>query len=834
VLTAQGYLVGSRLIGRTRQMESIQRRIARAHREHGATIVIEGNPGVGKSRLLDEAALQAQLSGALTVRVDARAHAGEYAVASALLKAIVEAAPHDARDAAAPYAALLRQTFEVFATAPMSASRGDDRSSHATAARADDERGGALSLNAAVLRFLFDLSEDRTLVLLVDDLPRVDESSATLLSALAQQIKQRRILFIAARRLVDKAGAPVSTGAIVSQARRLRVHRLRRENTIALLEALFGAMPNVDLFANWIHDVTTGSPTQIMELCRHLVRENIVRFVDGLWVLPPSIPQDVLPRNLATTLSARAAALTKPERQLAEALCVRRGALSLPLCVKLSDEQDTRALFRHLDELVGKGVLVSGSTGYHFGQDALREVLLAELPRERAQQLQLRLGEALLELGRRRPADTIEAGFALLLGGAEERGADLLAQTVPRLARRGGLTSIALPALEAALELYEKWGRPPSQTLELRATMVASLERRIVVQHADVTLGDLARYAGSNTIVFLRPWLGPRLAFAIGFALATLRHRLTPRRRRGPHPRSALRAFFRVAFSVLSVRAALLDLGGVQRLARQVQAFSGLSALTHIVAETFGALALALRGDVGATLERGHAALKLMAAERALHSTVSPATQGGIFTSLYIGLGMVEAQYAMQGRRVVEIIDHLIRLSELPRLVEPNTIERESSASISAAELGFVIHQLRLAYHLARGERSQAEARRGELLLHSVNTGLQFQFDVWRNLLECNMSARSMDAASLRRSLEIFTHYLAEYPDLAYWLEIARAHLAYCLGKPQEALVLYEKWVKRAEPGAIAGWEGLFCGYAETLIAVGRPTRARAFLRELL
>ncbi|HEX4355353.1 MAG TPA: serine/threonine-protein kinase, partial [Polyangiales bacterium] len=182
VLTAQGYLVGSRLIGRTHQMESILRRIARAHREHGATILIEGNPGVGKSRLLDEAALQAQLSGALTVRVDARAHPGEYAVANALLKAIVEAAPHDARDAAAPYAAVLGKTFDVFAQQPIAGTRASEPKTERFASDSRVERfaseplsspahdqanprgAASLQLNAAVLRFLFELSEDRTLV----------------------------------------------------------------------------------------------------------------------------------------------------------------------------------------------------------------------------------------------------------------------------------------------------------------------------------------------------------------------------------------------------------------------------------------------------------------------------------------------------------------------------------------------------------------------------------------------------------------------------------------------------------------------------------------------
>jgi tetratricopeptide (TPR) repeat protein len=821
-LTAQGYLVGSRLIGRTRQMESIQRHIARAHREQGSVIIIEGNPGVGKSRLLDEAALHGQLSGALTVRVDARAQRGDYAVANALMKAIVEAAPKDARDAAAPYTSVLRQVFDVFGSDPAPALAGAEPGAHTR-----------VQLHAALLGFLFDLSDDRTLVLLVDDLPRVDESSGALLTTLAQQIKRHRIVFIAARRLADQAATQNAIETIVSQARRLRVHRLRRENTTALLEALFGAVPNVELFANWIHDVTTGSPTQIMELCRHLVRENIVRFVDGLWVLPPAIPQDDLPRNLAATLSARAAALSAPERALAEALCVRRGALSLPLCLKLSDEKDTRALFRNLDELVAKGVLVSGATGYHFGQDALREVLLDELPHERAQLLHLRLGEALLELGSERAEDSIEAGFNLLLGGAEERGADILARAAARLPGRGSVTSNALPALEAALELYEKWGRPPSQCLKLRAVMVGSTDRRIVGQYSDVTLSALSEYAGAHYAQRLQPWLGARLGFIVGAALATLRYHLTPARRRGPRPSAAGSAFFRAAFGVLSVRTSVLDVVGTERLVQQVAAFAAASEVSRLLAELFHAQWLALRGEVADALESGRQVLDQLRADREPALQLSAAARSGALTSVYIGLGMVEAQYSLHGRRVLEIIDKLILLPEQTKL-GTSRHPAQRSVGVSQPELGLVIHQLRLAYHLVRGERSQAEARRGELLMHSVQTGMQFQFDVWRNLLECNMSARSMDAASLRRCVEIFIHYVADYPELVPCLEMARAHLAHCLGKPQEALSLYEKWLPVIQPGEMAGWDGLYSGYADALLALGRAADARAFMLRTL
>jgi hypothetical protein len=822
-LTAQGYLVGSRLIGRTRQMEAVQRRLLRAHRERGSTIVIEGNPGVGKSRLLDEAALQAQLSGALTVRVDARAHHGDYAVANALVKAIVEAAPHDARETAKPYAHILGQVFDAFSSdAPPPTAAGGD----ATEA--------SLRLHSALLGWLFDLSEDRTLVVLVDDLPRVDERSASLLSMLAQRTKEHRILFIAARRLADNSAAVTAVTAIVSQARRLRVHRLRRENTLSVLEALFGSVPNVDLFGNWIHDVTTGSPLQIMELARYLVREDIVRFVDGLWVLPPAVPQEGLPRNLAATLSARAAALTPPERALAEALCVRRGALSLPLCLKLSDDKDARTLFRHTDELVAKGVLVSGPHGYHFGQDALREVLQRELPSDRARLLHLRLGEALLELGAHRPEDMIEAGFNLLLGGAERRGADLLARVAPKLTRRGSITSAALPALEAALELYEKWGRSPRHCLRLRAVMIGSMDPRVVAQYSDTTLNALCHYSGANYAARLRPWLGARCGFLAGFVLANLRHWLTPRRRKGPRPRDAIVAFYRAAFAVMSVRTSVLDLAGTQRLMHQTESIEASSAAGPIVAETFRALVLALRGQVTCGLASGRRALGLIDSAHDLQRVASAAAQGGIQASVYIGLGMVEAQYTLRGRQVLEIVDELTRLSNQAHLVEPHNLEYPHTGGITASEFVLMIHQLRLAYHLVRGERSQAEAHHGELLMHSVQTGMQHQFDIWHNVLECNMSARTLDAASLRRCVEIFTHYVGDYTQLVPHLEIARAHLAYCLGKPHEALIGYEKWLTRVQPGEMAGWEGLYCGYADALLAVGAAARARSWLLGLL
>jgi tetratricopeptide (TPR) repeat protein len=818
--TAQGYLVGSRLIGRTRQMVTIHRRIARAHRGQGGTVVIEGNPGVGKSRLLDEAALQAQLSGALTVRVDARAHPGEYGAISALIRAIVEAAPHDARDTAGPYIAGLARVSSSFSATTRA--RVEPRSASSRA-----------QVHNSVLNWLFDLAEDRTLVLVVDDLTRLDDDSTALLNSLSQAIRSHRILLIAARRLADQVAVPASADALVARARCLRLHRLSHEETLALLQSLFGPVPNVELLGNWMHEVTTGVPMQIMELARNLVFQRVVRFVDGMWVLPPQVPQDSLQRNLAATLSARAAALPPAERALAEALSVRRGHLSLTLCMRLSDDKDARALFRTLDELVAKGVLVSGANGYHFGQDALREMFLRRLSSKRRRRLHRRLGEALLQYDSGVPADLIEAGYNLIRGGAEIRGADLIASVAKGLHTRGATTIAALPAIEAALEVFEHWGRPPRDCLRLRTVLAGALDKRATAQYADSTLQALCAHAGGERAQALE-WLGGKARFALGFAATQGSYWLTPKAQRGPKPAVALFAFYRVAFSTLSVRSAGLDADGLERVVTLTQRLQHAGPLPALIAQTFEAQLRSLRGDLEHARSTSYALAARLAAEPAWLRNTSPATVSAITAVVHIGLGMLEAQYSLHSNKALAVIESLKALAQRARALQ-TTPYGDSKDAVDEVELELAAQQLSKIMHLARGERFRAEAATDTTTPRtSTLTGMHQQFEIWRTAIDCVLSVRCQDVASLRRAVETFTHYLPEQPWLLPWLEIARAHLLLCLGKTQEALTAYATILNVIQPGRSQAWDTLYYGYADALISAGEAAQARDWLTRVL
>jgi tetratricopeptide (TPR) repeat protein len=444
------------------------------------------------------------------------------------------------------------------------------------------------------------------------------------------------------------------------------------------------------------------------------------------------------------------------------------------------------------------------------------------------------LGDALLSAGSLRPEELIEAGWHVLRGGDERRGADLLAEAAPKLASRGVATSAALPALEAALELYEKQGRAPRECLRLRTTMVGSMDRRICGRYGDETAQMLFYYAGAPIAAKLRPLLGASLSLIAGVLFSTVRRWFTPPHRRGPRPLTAVAAFYRTAYALMTTRTSTMDLAGMERLTAQAEALYGAGPMGEVTALFLRGATCTLRAmpEEGRRYQRR--ALELAKANPDFGGRVGAAARRGVMASIYIGLGMIETQYELHGGRALEVVDELAKLTTDPSVLEPGSEEIAQQGGITTPELTMAAHQIRMMYHLMRGEREKAEAHRDKLQLHTIQTGLQFQFDVWRTLIELVVARRVLDLAAMRRAGELLVQLTPQYPVLAPFLDLARSYLSFSLGKPQEALTTMAKWVPALKPGDIAGWDSLYSSYAEMLMAVGDPHRARDLMQSAL
>ena len=281
----------------------------------------------------------------------------------------------------------------------------------------------------------------RRCVLGVRALHRADDGSAALLSALAHGIESRRMLLALA---FDPEGAasaaPAFASLVKSAGVTLRLRGLDREEVHELVRATFGATGNGERLAEWLHELTSGNPQGCIDLLQHLIEQQVIRFIDGVWVLPQELAREALPTDLGQALDARLARLSQDACKLALALGVDRSATPIERCLAIARLERIAEPQAALSELAQRGVIVASEDDVRFSHGAIHEAVLRRLDDTERRRLHVQFGHLLEREGRARSA-----------GAARRRLASAARRR--RAARRG-----------AARRPAARCGRPPMRS----------------------------------------------------------------------------------------------------------------------------------------------------------------------------------------------------------------------------------------------------------------------------------------------------------------------------------------------------------------------------------
>src|SRR6516225_3779656 len=164
-----------RLVGRDNEIEALAEVVSTTPGS-GSAILFVGEPGVGKTALLDVAAQEAADAGRFVVRVTGAEFEAEIGY-SALEQAVLPLTPFVDRLAPFQRSALLIAT-----------------------GSAEGEPPERLVVAAAALRLLQLASEERPVLLMVDDVQWVDQASAEVFFFVARRVQGSRLCFLAAAR----------------------------------------------------------------------------------------------------------------------------------------------------------------------------------------------------------------------------------------------------------------------------------------------------------------------------------------------------------------------------------------------------------------------------------------------------------------------------------------------------------------------------------------------------------------------------------------------------------------------------------------------------------
>ncbi|HEX4355314.1 MAG TPA: hypothetical protein VHZ95_20450, partial [Polyangiales bacterium] len=549
----------------------------------------------------------------------------------------------------------------------------------------------------------------RPLLIAVDDLNKADEFSTALITALAHQTQNLSLVVLASEtegRTDLHFQAAISLRSVAAH---MQLTDLDRGETFDLVESMFGQVPNLERLSDWMFRVAYGNPKLTVELAEHLLARGLVRYVEGTWVLPSDEITEAVPHDVIEALSMRVQGLTPPALALAELLSVRRGGASAEICLA-ADGSEPDEVFGALDELVRRGVLESAGHEYVFAQDAVRKTLENSLPPERSRALHRRWVDLLLREPQTDVDAQLEAGWHLVHTEDELKGADLLAHVGPRLFEQGLSMSTAVPAIEKALDVYERYGRPLEQRLRLRSALVLAgylYDYRLAWRYGDETLALLREVSGFNLMTRWSRVIGQRWAFLLGLGFTAIRRLWLPADRRGPPVGLALKYFVRTAMGLMGVRAVALDAPGTTAIVEMLRPLANAPNFTsgrmvYLACRAFALQPLGREGDHYFALRDALAVLR-----RGRKRDMSEME----YQNLYVGLLMSDGI---------------------------NECYRENSQALARADtldgiglrLAFAAAaRIRMIYYLRRADMERADHCRRQLDLHAIQGGTTWQVE---------------------------------------------------------------------------------------------------------
>jgi len=347
----------SPMVGRTAELREL--RAASDEARHGSprVVVLGGEAGIGKTRLVDE--FVAQLDERTVVVRGQCVEFGTvgipYAPLVGVLRDLVDAVGSDAVFAAAGGGAPTLRTL-VEAHAPIER----------------DERLGVERLDEVVTTILEQLSADRELVVVIEDVHWADPATLDVLRFLARMLRSGRLLIVLSYRSDDiTRGHPLR--AVLGEFERNRrvsrvlLARLDAAEVRAQLEGLLGGVPTAEQ-SRTVFDRSEGVPFFVEEL------------VGCGGELATGVPV-----TLRELLLARYEALGPSARRIVRVLAAGGGRTDHEIlaAVVVAEAAELDAALR---EAVEAGVVVTTARGYDFRHALVREAVADELlPGERAE-----------------------------------------------------------------------------------------------------------------------------------------------------------------------------------------------------------------------------------------------------------------------------------------------------------------------------------------------------------------------------------------------------------------------------------------------------------------
>jgi DNA-binding CsgD family transcriptional regulator len=444
------------LVGRDSEMVLLTGLVREVARGRGSAVLIEGEPGIGKSTLV-----RAATATASEIGCDVFWGAGdELGQALPLLPFL------DGLRVREPSVNPRRDTIVRLLRGEITTGRGTDVPA---------------VLAEQLLALVAEQCAVRPTVLVVDDLQWADQASIILWGRLARSARQVPLLLIGMTRPVPHRDDVLALRRVVDDGARLQLSGLTAAAVTDLVAALAGGKPDDNLLR--LANGAAGNPLYVTELIAALTRGSRLAITESG---DAEVASDSVPGSLSAVIADRVGFVAGPVREVLKAAALLGADFAVSdLAIVLG--RSVADLVPAVDEACAVGMLAESSHGLAFRHPLIRTALYDEMPASVRAAWHRAAGHALAEAGA--PPDRVARQLLRAADGgpaepADEWMAEWLTQTADLLVGQApgvaGLSAESLATLDRALASPGISARHRARLLVLAArthSMIGEVEK---------------------------------------------------------------------------------------------------------------------------------------------------------------------------------------------------------------------------------------------------------------------------------------------------------------------------------------------------------------------
>lgn len=376
------------MIGREEYIGSLIHELERASRGAGVAVIISGEAGVGKTRLVESAGIEARLRGFEVLRgrcPDLQDPPPYQVFLEALWPRVLAAEEAAGRNS--PLAKLL-----------------DALGTEHFRRNIDLETGlSGVSLDSSIvieilLGLLDRVTSEKPTLLILEDVHRIDRATETLVISLLGRVTRLRLMVVATARSGEGRTDAITAHFVANGAREMPLPPLPESETYVLVRAALKSKIVPPILLQYVWERTSGIPLFILELLKFLSAEGFLRRGSfGIWSLELSdreLKMARIPARMHQVIRRRMAHLDSRSSRVLCSAAVLGGQVDFDHLHQLTELPEDEFV-ETADHLVRGHLLEETEKGFKFPHESIRVVALSLLGKTRLRLLHLKVASFL-------------------------------------------------------------------------------------------------------------------------------------------------------------------------------------------------------------------------------------------------------------------------------------------------------------------------------------------------------------------------------------------------------------------------------------------------------